>query len=95
MDEKGPQHKQLERGAVQDHREGGSAVIQHHDLMDHGQLQVGVGIVERDAAVFGQQHDEHPADQEQQRGAGVQPDRELMLISIGGEGIANRTGATG
>src|SRR6266568_2406204 len=86
MDKKGPQHEQLERGGILDNRQGRTAVVKHHYLMDHGQFQVGVGVVKRDSAVLRQQHDEHPADQQQQRGAGVHPDGEIDVDQHIGEG---------
>ena len=74
MDKKSPQHEQLKCRGIMNDRQCRAAVVKHHYLMDHGQFQVGIRIVERDAAVFGQQHDEHPADEEQQRCAGVHPE---------------------
>ena len=50
-----PEDEQLQRRPVEDHAERRPAVVEHHDLVDHGQLQVGVRVVERDAAVLGQQ----------------------------------------
>ena len=37
-----PKHEQLERRAVEDHAEGRAAVVEHHDLVDHRQLEVRV-----------------------------------------------------
>ena len=47
--------EQLERRAVENHPEGRSAVIEDHDLVDHGQFQMRVGIVEGNAPVLHQQ----------------------------------------
>ena len=59
--------------------EVGPAVVQHHHLVDHGQLQVGVRVVHRDARVLRQQDDrEGRRDQHEQRPAraGQLPARE-------------------
>ena len=68
-----PKSEQLQRRAVEDHAERRAAVVEHHDLVDHGQLEVGVRVVERDAAVLGEQDDE-PAQQDQrERGTRRRP----------------------
>jgi len=46
------ENEQFQGGSVEDNPEGGSTVIQNHDLMNHGQFQVRVGVIKRDAAVF-------------------------------------------
>ena len=54
------QHEELHRRAVKDHAQERPAVIEHHHFVNHRQFEMRVGIVDRDAAVFGQQHDEQP-----------------------------------
>jgi hypothetical protein len=61
------EQEQLDRSAVDDHAERGSAVVEHHDLVDHRELEVRVRVVERDAAVLGQQHDEPARDDQHHR----------------------------
>ena len=48
----GAEHEQLERRAVEDQRRTPAAVIEHHDLVDHRELEVRVRIVERERAQF-------------------------------------------
>ena len=50
--------QELHGRAMQNHGERRPAVVQHHDFVDHRQLQMRVGIVERHAAVLRQQHGE-------------------------------------
>ena len=65
--EQQPVREQLDRRAVQDQREGRPAVVEHHDLVDHRQLEMRVRIVEGDAAVLGEQHDEERDRREPER----------------------------
>jgi hypothetical protein len=58
--------KELEEGAQFDETEIRTAVIQHHDLVDHGQFQMGGRIIHRYAGIFRQQDDEKGEDHEQQ-----------------------------
>src|SRR5512137_26451 len=52
-----PQQPELERRPVQDERQVRPAMVQHHDLMDHGQLQVSGWIVHGDTRRLGDQDD--------------------------------------
>ena len=52
------EHPELQRSAVLDVGEVDAAVVQHHDLVDHRQLQVRVRIVDGDARVLREEHDE-------------------------------------
>ena len=49
-DEQCAHEPELERRAAQDQREVGAAVVEHHDLVDHRQLEMRGRIVDRDAA---------------------------------------------
>ncbi len=60
--------EEFQRRSVENGTEGGAAVIEHHHLVDHGQLEVGIRIVERDAAVLGEQDDEERGHHQNQRG---------------------------
>src|SRR5262245_6637277 len=66
--EQAPEEEQLEAGSVEDRRQGRTAVVEHHHLVDHGQLEVRVRIVERDPAVLHQRHDEESRPHEHQSG---------------------------
>jgi len=48
----------LDRGGPLDEGEVGAAVLEQHGLVDHGQLEVGGGVVDGDAARLGEEHDE-------------------------------------
>src|ERR1017187_4731297 len=48
--------EELERGGPLDQREVARGVLKQHGFMDHGELEVGGGIVDGDARVLGQQH---------------------------------------
>ena len=54
-DDQRPEHPELQRGPVQDEGEVRPAVVEHHDLVDHGQFQVRVRVVHGDAGVLGQE----------------------------------------
>ena len=58
VDEQRADHEQLDGAAVEDEREVRAAVVEHHDLVDHRQLEVRVRIVDGDARVLREQHDE-------------------------------------
>ncbi len=58
-------------------------MVQHHDLVNHGQLQVRVRIVERHAGVLGQKDDEPARDDEHQRRTGAMPGRGIHIEEIG------------
>ncbi|OPZ23232.1 MAG: hypothetical protein BWZ02_03288 [Lentisphaerae bacterium ADurb.BinA184] len=47
---------QFQRRAIQDERQVRPAVVEDHDLVDHGQFEVRVGIVRRHTAVLDQGH---------------------------------------
>ena len=68
LDDSAPNSEELERAAVEDQPEGGPAVVEDHDLVDHGELEVRVRVVERDAGVLRQQHHEQRRADHQQRG---------------------------
>ena len=60
-DDQHAEQPELQR-AVQDEGEVGPAVVEHHDLVDHRQFEVGVRVVDRNAGVLGQEdHDSETA----------------------------------
>ena len=48
----------LDGGGPLDEGEVGAGVLEHHGLVDHGQLEVRGGVVDRDAARLGEEDDE-------------------------------------
>ena len=56
--EQGEEDQQLERGRPFDQGEVASRVLQHHGLVDHGQLEMRGRIVHRQPPRLGQRHDE-------------------------------------
>ena len=53
-DEQRAEDPQLQRRGVLDQREIGAAMVEHHHLVDHRQLEMRGRVVDRDAAVFDQ-----------------------------------------
>ena len=75
LDQDGADDEELERRAVEHCRQGRPAVVEHHDLVDHGQLQVRVRVVERDARVLRQHDHEQARHDHDQRGSRPPPGR--------------------
>ena len=57
-DEQRAEQRQLQRAGIQDQGEVGPAVVQHHDLVDHRQLEVRGWVVHRQAPRFRQHGDQ-------------------------------------
>src|ERR1035441_5888880 len=56
VDEQGHQQELFDGGAPFDKAEVGSGVLQNHGLVDHGQLQMGGGVVHGNSAGLGDQN---------------------------------------
>ena len=56
-DQQRAEQEQLQRRAVEDEAESRPAVVEHHDLVDHRELEVRGRVVDRDAAVLDQHED--------------------------------------
>ncbi len=57
-DDQRAEHPDLQGRAVQDEREVRPAVVEHHHLVDHRQFEVGIGVVDGNARVLGQEDDQ-------------------------------------
>ena len=79
------ENEQLHRRAVLDESEQGPAVVENHDLVDHRQLEVGAGIVDRHAAALREQDDEETRGDEQQRRRALEPEAPLRRAQHLGE----------
>ena len=71
-------------------RQVGAGVLQDHGLVDHGQLQVRGGIVHRDAAGLGDQHDEQRGERQHLGGR-----QEAPALAQGGLGDFGQVGGAG
>ena len=56
-----------------DERKVQAGMIQDHHFMDHGQFEVGVGVVNGDAAIFHKQEDAHDEYQKDKLGSAAGP----------------------
>ena len=75
LDEDGAHGEELDRRPVEHGGEGGAAVVEDHDLVDHRQLEVRARVVDGDARVLGERDHEQPDDDQHHRGGGSLPRR--------------------
>ena len=73
-DEECAEEPQLQGSRVEDAGEVRAAVIEHHDLVDHRELEMGCRVVNRDAAVLGEEHDQEGEGDQGEGRRGLRPD---------------------
>ena len=65
--------QQLERRGELDQREMAAGIFQHHGLVHHGELEMRRRIVDRDARVLGDRHDDQRDQRQPERDAQARP----------------------